>query len=536
MNSTFFGLELSRRALESQQNALNITGHNIANANTQGYTRQIANLTATTPQSIPASGRSLSLGTGVTLDTVTRARDDFVDRQFRWETSKQQYWAGKQDGLSKVEGMFNEPSDNSLSNDMNQFWTAWSDLSKNPENMGARSVVRERAQTLTGSFQNTAQQISNMTDNMEATIKVQIHQINVYGQQIKDLNDQIKRAEVSGDNPNDLRDKRDALVDDLSKLVSVRVVETKDPNFTDRNVNSFKVIIGNENSVNNTLADDSMVRLLEDPPSQNAGGFSRVVWSDDPNPANPTDVDLGTKLGALAASIELRDQDLPRFRAQLDTLAQGIASAVNALHQTGQGLTAEDLAGINFFTDGSNSPVLDAQGLPVVTAATITLNSVIELDVNRIATGTIPLDTSTNPATHVLDSGGNKLVTVGDGSIAQGISSLSTGWDALKSLIAAGKFGATGQNPVSASSLGDYYGANVAMMGVDVQQANRMKAGEDILVANVTNQRESFIGVSLDEEMTNLVKFQKSYSAAARMVTMMDDMLDTIINRMGMTR
>ena len=533
MNSTFFGLELSRRALESQQAALNTTGHNIANANTRGYTRQIANLTVTTPQSIPGSGRNLSLGTGVTLETTTRARDAFVDRQFRWETSKQQYWAGRQDGLLKVEGMLNEPSDNSLSNDMNQFWAAWSDLTKNPENMGARSVVRERAQTLTGSFQNTAQQISNMTDNMEATIKVQIHQINVYGQQIKDLNDQIKRAEVSGDNPNDLRDKRDALVDDLSKLVSVRVVETRDPNFTDRNVNNYKVIIGNENSVNNTLVDDSKVRFLEDPPPQNTEGFSRVAWSDDPN---LTEVDLGTKLGSLSASIELRDQDLPKFRAQLDTLAQGIASAVNALHQTGQGLTAEDLAGINFFTDGSNSPVLDAQGLPVVTAATITLNSVIGQDVNRIATGTIPLDTSTNPSTHVLDSNGNKLVTAGDGSIAQGISSLSTGWNALKSLIAAGKFGATGQNPVAASSIGDYYGANVAMMGVDVQQATRMKEGEDILVTNITNQRESLFGVSLDEEMTNLVKFQKSYSAAARMVTMMDDMLDTIINRMGMTR
>lgn len=534
MSSTFFGLELSRRALATQQAALNITGHNISNANTQGYTRQIANFTATTPETTVGFGRQLTVGTGVTLDTIGRARDAFVDRQVRWETSKQQYWAGRQDSLSKVEGMLNEPSDNSLSNDMNQFWTSWSDLAKNPENMGARSVVRERAQTLTDSFHNIAQQVSDMTDNMDITIKVQVHQINVYGQQIKDLNDQIKRAEVSGDNPNDLRDKRDALVDDLSKLVSVRIVETKDQSFTDRNVNNYKVIIGNENSGNNSLVDDSTVRFLKDPPPQNSEGFSRVVWSDDPNPTNPSDLDLGTKLGSLSANIEVRDLDLPKFRAQFDTLAQGIANALNALHQTGQGLTAEDTVGINFFTDGKASPVLDAQGLPVVTAATITLNSVIALDVNRIASGTIPLDNTTSPSTHVLDSSGNKLVTAGDGSIAQGISSLSSGWNALKGLIAAGKFG-VGLNPVSASSLGDYYGANVAQLGVDVQQANRMKEGEDILVTNITNQRESSIGVSLDEEMTNLVMFQKSYAAAARMVTMMDDMLNTIMN-MGLTR
>ena len=516
MGSTFFGLELSRKALSSQQAALNVTGHNIANSNTQGYTRQVANLTATTPETITSFGRNLTVGTGVTLDTITRARDAFVDRQFRWETSKQQYWEGRQDSLQKVEGLLNEPSDNSISSDMTKFWTSWSNLSKDPDNLGARSVVREQALTLTDSFHNIAQQVSNMRQNMDETIKVQVRQINTFAEQIKDLNDQIKRAEISGDNPNDLRDMRDTLVDDLSKVVSVRVIETKDTTFTDRNVSNFKLLIGSDNATNNTLVDDSTFRLLEDPPPQNEEGFSQVVWSDDPS----VEVDLGVKLGTLSANLEIRDQDLTKFSAQLDTLAQGIASAVNALHQTGQGLTIEDSGGINFFTDGSDSPVLDSQGLPVVTAATINLNSVISLDTNRIATG-------------AQDS---TMVTVGDGSVALGISSLSVGWDALKDLIAAGKFEATDLKALSASSLGDYYGANVAQMGVDVQQANRMKAGEDVLVTNLINQRESSNGVSLDEEMTNLVKFQKSYSAAARMVTMMDDMLETIVKGMGITR
>jgi len=549
MSSTFFGLELSRRALASQQAALNITGHNIANANTQGYTRQIGNLTATTPYTISVAGGNLSLGSGVSLDTVTRARDTYVDRQFRGETSKQQYWAGREDSLQKIEGILNEPSDNSLHTDMDNFWNAWSDLSKNPENMGARSVVRERALTLTESFHHLAQQVKDMRENLDSSIKVQIHQINTYGQQIKDLNDQIKRAEVAGDNPNDLRDQRDLVVDQLSKLVNVRVIETKDPAFTDRDVSSFKVIIGNENSAeNNTLVDDSTVRFLQEPPPQkniNGHNSARVVWSDDPGPLKK-DVDLGTKLGALAANIEVRDVDLPKFGEQFDKLAQGIASAVNALHQTGQGLTAETQTdsvvgpvGINFFTDGSNPPSSTPPELPVITAATITLNFVIENDLNRIATGTIPLDDTTDPPTHKLDEHGNPLVSVGDGSIARALSSLSGGWSAIEKLIASGKFGTVDgipQTPVSGASFGDYYGANVAQMGVDVQQAERMKAGQDVLVVHLSNQRESFSGVSLDEEMTNLVRFQKSYSAAARMVTMMDDMLDTIVNRMGTTR
>ncbi|HEY8908990.1 MAG TPA: flagellar hook-associated protein FlgK [Desulfosporosinus sp.] len=495
MNSTFFGLELSRRALESQQVALNITGHNIANANTQGYTRQIANLTATMPDTLPAMGRNLSLGSGVTLDTITRARDSFVDRQFRSETSKQSYWTAKQDSLTKVEDIINEPSDNSLSNDMNQFWTAWSDLSKGPENSGARSVVRERTLTLTDSLHAISTQISDRQNDLDSQVNVQISQINVYANQIKDINDQIKRAEVSGDNPNDLRDSRDSLVDGLSKLVNVRVTETKDPNFTDRQVNIYRVDIGDPAQ---TLVDDGVASELEGVNAATGlggNGITVVQWKDSNNNHNAGDsLVLGQALGTLQANIETRDTFLTALQGKYDTLAKGIVTAVNELHQAGT--TGTGTTNVSFF---------DANNL---TASTISLDGSITADINNIVTG----------------AGAS-----GDGSIATAISSLSSGWS---SLIAASQ---VANKTTYGTSLGDYYGSTVAQLGVDVQQANRMKAGEDVLLTNVTNQRESNSGVSLDEEMTNLVKFQKSYSAAARMVTMMDDMLSTIMN-MGITR
>ncbi|HWQ43952.1 MAG TPA: flagellar hook-associated protein FlgK [Desulfosporosinus sp.] len=480
MASTFSGLELSRRALSSQQIALNVTGHNISNSNTQGYTRQIANLIATTPDTLPAMGRNLSLGSGVTVDTITRARDAFVDRQFRTETSKQQYWVAKQDSLTKVEDMINEPSDNSLSNDMNQFWVAWSDLSKGPENAGARSVVRERALTLTDSLHAISTQISDRQNDLNSQVNVQISQINVYGEQIKDLNEQIKQAEVNGDNPNDLRDSRDNLVDELSKIVNVRVIETKDPNFTDRQVNNFRVDIGNEITPQ-TLVDGGEVNKLEGVTTQSGIGdndITTVQW------VGGSTLDLGQNMGTLQANIETRDTYLVDLQAKYDKLAAGIITAVNELH------------GTEFF---------DASKL---TASNIELATSIKDDINNIVTG---------------DG------AAGDGSIATAISSLSTGWSALTADSQAANKADYG------TSLGDYYGASVAQLGVDVQQANRMKAGEDVLLTNVTNQRESLSGVSLDEEMTNLIKFQKSYSAAARMVTMMDDMLSTLMN-MGVTR
>ncbi|GAB6173391.1 flagellar hook-associated protein FlgK [Paradesulfitobacterium aromaticivorans] len=491
MHSTFFGLELARRALETQQYALDVTGHNIANANTQGYTRQVANMKSTTPDTINSLGHSLSVGTGVTLENITRARDAFVDRQYRWETTKQEYWGGRQDALQKVEGMFNEPSENSLHDDMNKFWTAWSDLSKNPENMGARSVVHERALTLIDSFHHLAQQVTDMKNNMDANVRVQIHQINSYSEQIADLNEQIKRAEVAGDNPNDLRDKRDSLVDDLSKIVSVRVVETIDSNFTDREVHNYQVNIGAETTPPQILVSNTTAYKLDET-AVNGNGFAVVQWdASAPNPGAA--LNLGDRLGSLQANMEIRDDYLPNFLQKfLDDLALGIAQTVNTLHNTGEGLTA-GVQG-DFFDPAST------------TAANIALDPYVD-DLSHIATRPIGAE-------------------IGDGGVAQQISSLANGWAAAPSPF-----------PTSAAtSFGDFYGANIAQMGIDVQQADRMKAGEDVLVTHLSNQRESLSGVSLDEEMTNLVRFQKSYSAAARVVTMMDDMLDTIVNRMGVTR
>jgi flagellar hook-associated protein 1 len=525
MRSTFSGLELARRALESQQTALDITGHNIANANTPGYSRQIANLRQTVPSTIPGIGHNLSIGTGVTVESIERARDLFVDRQYRWETSKQQYWAGRQDALVKIEGLLNEPSNNSLHDDLDKFWNAWSDLSKNPENMGARSVVLERASSVADTLHHIDQQITEMQKGLDSNIRVQIHQVNVYAKQLQDLNTQIKRAEVSGDNPNDLKDKRDAIVDELSKIVNVRVVESRDNTFADREVNIFKLYIGSDAKPNQILLDDTSAYQLIEPAPPGADGlpFADVRWASghpaiDPDTTNPNRdlVELGQELGILQANLFMRGSTLSSatpdketsylvdLRNKYNQLAKGIADAVNAIHSNGVAKEEVVADGIPAFF----VPEGGAAGDPI-TAANIKVNSVLSSNPWKVATGEIEF---------------------GDGVIAKAISSLSSGWK--------GYFDVTGLSsiPVEATSFGDFYGAAIAEMGVDVQQANRMKEGQDVLVTHMFNQREAFSGVSLDEEMTNLVKYQKSYSAAARVVTMMDEMLDTIVNRMGMTR
>ncbi|MFA6808058.1 MAG: flagellar hook-associated protein FlgK [Eubacteriales bacterium] len=519
MYSSFFGLEIANRALQTQQAALNVTSHNISNSNTEGYSRQIAGISTSGSLEINISGKQLSMGTGATMDNIERARDSFVDRQYRQENSQYEYWSTKQDALEMVEGLMNEPSDYSLHNDMDQFWSSWSELAKNPENVGARAVVRERALTLTETFHSIDQQITDMQNDLDSNVGVEVDKINNIADQIRELNVQIKNAEVRLDNPNDLKDERDALVDELSEFVSVRVIESQDTSFTDREVGIYKIVIGNDTDANNVLVDDQNVRHLQSPAPEESG-FSRVVWEEDINgnvlgssdSANWTD--LGSNTGQLQANIEIRDEYLVGLRSQFDELAKGIAESVNKLHQTGQGLTVEGTSGIDFFVTGTT-------GDPF-TAANINLNPVISDDLDRIASGEIPL--TGTPATHEFDDDGNDLLEIGDGSVALAISSLSEGWDSL-----------SGADPLSASSFGDYYGSVIAGMGVDVQQAERMAEGQSVLVTHMSNQKDSLSGVSLDEEMINLVKYQKSYSAAARLVTMMDSMLDQLLS-MGVTR
>ena len=521
MYSTFFGLQIASQALATHQAALDVTGHNIANANNKGYTRQLANIQAANPLTINITGKQLTLGAGSTMDSIIRARDHYVDRQFRWESSKFEYWSGKEQALNMVEGLINEPSQYSLSTDLDHFWNSWSELAKNPENTGARAVLRERALTLVDTLHHIDNQITDMQKDLDANVSTTVYQINTISSQIKELNVQIKRSEAAMDNPNDLKDQRDSLVDQLAKLVPVRVVETQDSSFTDRSVGNFKVIIGNDADPNNVLVDDQVVRQLQHP-APTVDGFSRVAWQglDASDPANW--LDLGDSMGKLQANIEIRDQYLVDFRSQFDTFAQGIASGVNTIHQAGQGLKAEGITGIDFFTKLDNTQP--------ITAKNITVNTIIRADLDRIATGMIPLDTTTDPPTHVQDANGNDLIEIGDGSIALAIASLSQGWQGLKAYLGTGD-----PMPVSAGSFGEYYGSLISRMGVDVQQSKRMAESQSVLVNHMYNQREAVSGVSLDEEMANLVRFQKSYSAAARLVTMLDSMLEKVLG-MGMTR
>lgn len=503
--STFMGLETAYRGLMTSQTALNVAGQNVSNAGTAGYSRQIANIATTIPLTINQNSKDISIGSGSNVETITRIRDAYIDQQFRRETSKYEYWSGKEATLSLVEGVLNETSDYSLNNDLSEFWNAWSELGNNPEETSARVVVKEKALTLVETFQNIDRQITDLGRDQDNSVEVSVKKINTIGDQIRELNIRIKTAEVKGDNPNDLKDRRDALVDELAQYVPVKVIESEDTSFTDRQVGNYTVVIGNASDPKNILVDNNEVRHLQEDPVPTGSGYKQVVWEDDYDEVSGTysaKVDLGSNMGSLQANLEIRDEYLVQFRADIDSLASALAEAVNTIHQTGQGLTGE--TGLDFFTSTDGT---------AITAANITVNPDIEDNVQRIATGA---STGTDP------------VESGDGSIALAISSLASSWDSYIAITG-------GTAPLNTNSLQDYYGALVSKMGSNVAQSTRMTEGENVLIAQLTSSRESVSGVSLDEEMVNLIKYQKGYSSAARVVTILDSVLDSLLG-MGVTR
>ncbi|HAA89837.1 MAG TPA: flagellar hook-associated protein FlgK, partial [Peptococcaceae bacterium] len=228
MRSTFFGIELAKRGLQAQQRALDVTGHNVANANTPGFTRQEAVLATETPYPVPGLNMpwgAKQIGTGVEVAEIRRLRDSFIDLQVRHENKALGYWEARENALEKIEVILNEPSDSGLRSVLEAFWQSLEELSKNPESLAVRSVVRQRGLALTETFNHLDCQLRELQDDLDNSVRVKVNEVNSLGRQIADLNQQILKIEVTGARANDLRDRRDVLLDQLARIINIQAYE-----------------------------------------------------------------------------------------------------------------------------------------------------------------------------------------------------------------------------------------------------------------------------------------------------------------------
>ena len=352
MATSFMGIEIGKRSILTHQAALNTTGHNVANANTTGYSRQAADIVTTIPYPVPSlvdGQRVGQLGTGVDIASINRIRDAFVDGQIRSENQVLGYWSQVQDGLDKVETVINEPSEDGLRSVMDKFWQAWQDLSANPESEAVRSVVVQRGLAMGEAFKATFNELTDLRDDVNASVKIKTADINTLAVNIADLNQQILAITSAGMQPNDLLDKRDLLVDELSALSDIEVFQ-KENGMIDIQLGDRLLVQGKDYYKLTTVADDA--------------GMHMVMWEDTQLRAKFTNgemrglLDLRGKTDLRADRYSDYKELLPQMINNLNELAKTLVVKINEVHRGGYSLSNKEACpdGTDFFTMPDEDP------------------------------------------------------------------------------------------------------------------------------------------------------------------------------------
>ena len=330
VSSSFSGLSIALSALLAQRRAVDVTGHNVANANTPGFTRQELVLATRTPLPAPIGLWRLQagqVGTGVEMARTRRLRDQFVDVQLRRQLHLLGHWRTTSEAMRRVEDTLLEPSDVNLAALMTKFWDAWDELGNAPRSAGARVSLLGQARSLASRLNGTYEQLAAMRREIDERLGVRLQDVNAVAQQIAALNAQIRNVQAGGDAPNDLRDRRDLLLDKLAEALTFQAFEDDH--------GSLSVYVGGT-----ALVDGTTVNQI----SKDAAGT--LVWE-----RGGAAVDLHD--GEFKALLTMRDAVLPTRMRQLDDVASALLAGVNALHETGFGLPDEfgvSATGQSFFT------------------------------------------------------------------------------------------------------------------------------------------------------------------------------------------
>ena len=303
MGSTFSGIELGKRSIMANTDAITTAGHNISNANTEGYSRQRVQIKEFNPLYKPdltRAERPGMIGQGVNVESINRIRDELLDQRIVGQANLEGYWDTRSKYYMMLEQIYNEPADVSIRTNMDKFWEAWQELSVHPENQAARQAVVTRGESLTDSINQRWESLSGVGDLIEGDIKATVKQVNNYAKQIAETNSEIVRSRAMGDNPNDLLDRRDLLVDKLSKLINITTDQ--------RDNDEFMIHVDGK-----ILVQGNVSREIGFASANDDTGYTKLVWADNGNDAHFS----GGQLGAL---VELRDVDVRSEIQSLNTL------------------------------------------------------------------------------------------------------------------------------------------------------------------------------------------------------------------------
>ena len=570
MRSTFAGLNTMVRGIQNNQLSLDTTGHNITNASTEGYSRQRVDSAATNYQERPSLYGNVYVGGGVDVIALNRARNIYADKQFWSETSTQNLYKTYKTNYDKAEAVFNDAKETGVLNAMQQFYSAWVNLSDYASDAASRTAVITKGNNLVDRIKTGARQLQDQIKAQYDEMRIQVGKANSISEKIAVLNQNIMLAENHGGKANDLRDQRDLLVDKLSEITNVNVYEEANGQYT---------VVSNGMTL---VQRDSHLTIEMSPPIDNvrygindytlrikeAGGIGYVPQG-----------------GVLRALQDTIVQD----KGYIDNLADISATLLttfNGVHKLGAGIDADATSWLNFF--GRNkftSPSgtydqmnyvwhvhpttgdrwLEAYGVnitrttsggPPPTAAAVTMAPAATPDELR----SIQIINELQVSDQLMAQGGQNLVAArqiknatisaggmsydlanvngtADGSLAVELSKLFN-LDEKNTMNPAEIMNLTGfsithDRPIGTVSINQYYNTVMSHLGADAENLDKKMKQQDDLIVQINQWRQSTAGVDWNEELTNMIKFQTGYGACSRVLTSMDEILDRLINSTG---
>jgi flagellar hook-associated protein 1 len=552
-------LNVGTRALSASQLAMDVAGQNISNADVEGYSRKRLNLNP----DYRYDQQFGQMGIGVEVVNIERMRSAFIDQQIQRQNQDIGNYDAINTTMTSIENILSEPGDTGLLNYIDQFFDSWQNLANNPSDISARNMVKTNAEMLTDVFHTVGRELDDLQQTRNQEIESNVDKVNSICKDIYNLNLEIGAVEIGNQNANDSRDKRDALLKDLSKLIDIDVVEN--------NLGQITVTTGGSIVVSpafyQELETTPRVYTLSDGTERTEVGirFANSNINYDPDG------------GQLKGLIDCRDNIIPDYQNKIDELAKAIVEKVNGLHRAGYSLSG--FTGVPFF-DETSTGALD-----------IAISSAVKSDVNNIAAATggekHPAEENSFAAgTH--DFGIQPLQLYRDPAMAtpveaknivRGTVSVSTptvtltedvdyhidytngtiqmlhaGYDAEDLTVdfeyRTGGFQGEGDNTNAIAiaqlrttltmqpdvlgnptvTFAQYYSSVIGVLGLDKNDASSNLETRQFLLKQYESQQDSIAGVSLDEEMADIVKYQHTYEAAARIISVTNEMLDTLLN------
>ena len=565
MSSLFGILSVARSALQASQLAIQTATNNVANAGTPGYSRQRVDLNESLPENLPVG----QVGTGVTVNGIRRYRNEFFDRQFAQAQQALGERQAQQSTLEQIEAILNDPSDQGLQASLSRFFSSLHDLASYPGDLTTRRAVLEQGRILAGDLNRLNSSIVSLKRNIESELQSRVAEANTLLGRIATLNGQIQAVTVAGGSPNALLDQRDQALDDLANLVNI----TRTPQ-TDGTVH-VSLTGGGGMLVNATTAATLGVQL-----SATSDDYQLTLGGTVVTPR-------GGKITGLLNSRNDPNDYVKYAQGQLDALTAALIERMNRLQAAGSGTVGVGSAAT---TNAASDPAvaLGSAGLPfaltvpgsvkvfvydaagVVTgsgtvnvAAATTLNDVAAqlgavAGLNAaVAGGTLTVSAAAGSTFRFADDTSNLMAALGLNGFFTGTNAatiavnaaldtdprlLSTGApDPVTGVVAPGDNSTTlamarlRETAILAGGTAtphDFYAATIGVVGARTAAMNRQVESQDLVARTIQNQRDQVAGVSLNEEMTELIRFQHSFEAAARMIRAVDDMLDTVVNGM----